>query len=136
MGHGPFFKDQFCNYPDKVTIHGKLTCAADVQENGITVSEGSKFIASAARSDEGEIVITLTQPFKRFLGLRVFNSRVGSFCRFSAEEIIAATGGTITVIFYEGAVEDGSLVYANTDPDSATIYIEIDVSNNMAAGSL
>jgi len=124
------------NVRNEIHLFAKITADADVAANGYAVSQNVPLISSVARAGEGLIDITLSTYYKTFLGYNLKSSRSGSRDLFVSEQISNTTTPKFRIKFEQAVLavdfteETSSLTWTATDPDSATIYLEIILSND------
>lgn len=104
---------------DLVIAHVEITAAADVAANGYTVGEGSSFVASAARTAEGVMLVTLKDTSPKILNALCTCTKKDTVCTPTA---VSGTAGTVEITFDTAG--------SDADPDSATIHLTILIRNS------
>ena len=119
-----FHEKQYANEFDVVSLYCKLTFAADTEADGNTVTRGPG-IASAARTAEGTVRLTLSDAYPAFLGIVSCGiSKADTTLQFSAEDV---DGSTPYVDFKTITAASAA------DADSATIYLCVKLRNSSVA---
>lgn len=103
-------------------VNLKFTAASNVAGSGYTVNEGSEYVSSVTRADEGKATITLRDAYKKLLAIHgtctqstaVFNPNLVN------SSITTSTGGTINIGFRSVANAAAYL-----DPDSNVCHVSI-----------
>jgi hypothetical protein len=114
----------FSNEYEPWCICAKLTGAAAVHTDGYTVTDGGEEIASAARSAEGAITITLRHKWVALLGVDVTCS-LPDYTWTKTSETVATT----KTIVITGRLQSAG-ASASTDPDSGVIDLRIWLKGN------
>jgi hypothetical protein len=109
--------DMGSNESGEITLHFKVTAAADVEADGYTISDGSEIVSSFARTDEGDITITLHNNYKKFFNLIMLTTLANQDLIFVSEDV----DGDKTILITIGV--SGT----PTDPDSAVMYFTLKV---------
>lgn len=121
MADRNFENQQKTNVPELVTIHARITAAADVDASGYTVTTGSHYISSVTKSAEGIAVVTMKDPYQALEGLSCLLSIDDHTVTVDSTSLNDSTP-TINLTFRTGA--------ADADPDSAEIYLTLHLRNS------
>lgn len=127
MANRNFFGQMECTEPNVVHMYIKLTAAADIETahgsdptTAYPITRGSKYVESVTRTGEGVCDIVLKDKFTDLLSIGVTTSTdVEAFPQLETD---FATNNTFALQFESDA---GAAV----DPDSAVIYIKLELLN-------
>lgn len=123
MANRTFHNRQYTTQADVVTVYLKITGAADVAADGYTINSGTAHVASVARSDEGQITVTMTDTYNGFLGIQNLGCSIADTDLQFVSETVASTK---TIIFktITGA--------SAADPDAGVLYLGLVLRNSSA----
>ena len=124
---GYFYTRQFCNIPEAVLLHGRISLSS-VGTGSYTIVQGSDWISSVTTGAVGQIVLTLSQPWTDLCGSMISISSAGFVPYVSTNSISNATTPTVTIICDKFVASISTLTDAistSTYPTNSTIDINL-----------